>query len=82
MDANAMMEKHENMSRSTTTRLMSAREFTCYVRQKDDICYQLKFREDSKGQDVMDEVYINFFLCKLHKVQSPSRLPVTTRSIE
>ena len=32
------------------------REFTCYVRQRDDICWSLKFKEDAKGQDVMDEV--------------------------
>ena len=28
----------------------------CLVTQRDDVCYSFKFKEDAKGQDVMDEV--------------------------
>lgn len=71
-------EKNENMARTTTARVLS-REFTCYVRQKDDICYLLRFREDAKGQDVMDEVkYIIFSYFSL-RVQSPTG---TRRQVE
>ena len=33
-----------------------AREFTIYVKLRNDICYLLKCKEDAKGQDIMDEV--------------------------
>lgn len=33
----------------------------CLITQRDDICYSFKFKEDSKGQEVLDEVNISFF---------------------
>ena len=32
------------------------REFSVYVKLRDDVCYLLKCKEDAKGQDIMDEV--------------------------
>ena len=32
------------------------REFSVYVKLRDDICYLLRCKEDAKGQDIMDEV--------------------------
>ena len=46
-----------------------SREFSVYVKLRDDICYLLKCKEDAKGQDIMDEVEI--FISLNNKVQSP-----------
>ena len=62
-------EKQDNMTRVIPK--LSTREFPCYVKLRDDVCYLLKFREDAKGQDVMDEVNnLEFlFFSKGSKVQ-------------
>jgi hypothetical protein len=44
------------------------REFSVYVKLRNDICYLLKFKEDVKGQDVMDEVKNIRFLERGFKV--------------
>ena len=38
------------------------REFSVYVKLRNDTCYLLKFKEDAKGQDIMDEVRNIHFL--------------------
>ena len=32
----------------------------CLVTQRDNVCFSFKFKEDAKGQDVMDEVNNKF----------------------
>ena len=35
----------------------------CLVTQRDDVCYSFKFKEDAKGQEVMDEVCYDLWYC-------------------
>ena len=41
----------------------------CLVTQRDDICYSFKFKEDAKGQEVMDEVNFTCLFFQIFKVQ-------------
>ena len=45
-------------SQTTTAAKMADNQpkIWCLVTQRDDVCYSFKFKEDAKGQEVMDEV--------------------------
>lgn len=49
---------------------LCVREFSVYVKLRDDVCYLLKCKEDAKGQDIMDEVEYFLHLTLGSKVHS------------